>query len=70
MRIKITSAYCLRPGVDVSAGDVVEATRQEALYAFSLRRAVAVDEAADAAGNQAEQPEQAKQPAKSWGRRK
>lgn len=70
MRIKITSAYCLRPGVDVAVGDVVEATKQEALYAFSMRRAVpVVEEAADAAGNQDEQPVAAKQP-KAWGRRK
>jgi hypothetical protein len=70
MRIKITSAFCLRPGMDVAVGDVVDATRQEALYAFALRRAIAVDEAADAAGSQDEQPEAVKQPAKSWGRRK
>lgn len=72
MRIRITSAYCFRPGIDVSVGEVVEATKQEALYAFALRRAVPVDddgEAADAAGNQ-EQRETAKQPVKGWGRRK
>lgn len=70
MRIKITSAFCLRPGKDVAAGDVVDATTQEALYAFALRRAVKVDaDAADAAGNQDELPE-AKGPARAWGRRK
>jgi len=66
MRIKITSHYCLRPGLDVRPGDVVEATLQEAQYAFALRRAVPA--AADAAGNQEEQP--AEKPAKGWGRRK
>ncbi len=70
MRIKILSDYCLRQGLDVAAGEVVEATQQEARYAFALRRAVPVDaEAADAAGSQAEQPE-AKAPARAWGRRK
>lgn len=67
MLIKITTPYCLRAGFDVAAGEVIEATAQEAQYAFATGRAVRV--AADAAGNQAEQPASEK-PAKAWGRRK
>ena len=66
MLIKITSAYCLRPGHDVSVGDVVEASRQEALYAFALRRAVPATEVDQA--DQDEQPEA--KPARTWSRRK
>lgn len=67
MLIKILSSYCLRPGRDVSAGDVVEATQHEARYAFALRRAVPVALEADQA-DQDEQPEA--KPSRTWSRRK
>lgn len=66
MLIKILSSYCLRPGRDVSAGQVVDVTQQEARYAFALRRAVPAPEADQA--DQVEQPEA--KPARTWSRRK
>ena len=68
MLIKILSSYCLRPGLDVSAGDVVDATPQEARYAFALRRAVPASQEANPA-DQDEQPAPAKT-ARNWSRRK
>lgn len=73
MKIKIKTGYCLRAGVNVFPGEVVNATRPEALRAFALGRAVpaAEDEkAADVAPADAQPAALAAQkPARKWGRK-
>lgn len=73
MKIKITSGYCLRRGVDVFPGEVIEATRHEALRAFALGRAVpaAEDEQAVDATPADAQPAAlaAQKPRTKWGRK-
>ena len=73
MKIKITSGYCLRRGVDVFPGDVVEATHFEALRAFAYGRAVpaAEDEQAVDATPADAQPAAlaAQKPRTKWGRK-
>lgn len=46
MQIKITRGFCLRPGVDVKPGDVVEASKLEAIAALNSGRAVPFDDVA------------------------
>ncbi len=73
MKIKIKTGYCLRAGVDVHPGQVVEATRPEALRAFALGRAVPAAEdapAADVAPAVAQPAALAAQkPQRKWGRK-
>lgn len=52
MKIKITSGFCIRPGVDVAPGDVVEASKHEALRAFAYGRAVPFTEEEPAASTE------------------
>lgn len=74
MKIKIKTGYCLRRGVNVFPGDVIEATRPEALRAFALGRAVpaaedeqAVDIATPADAHPAALA--AQKPRNKWGRK-
>lgn len=46
MQIKIIRSFCLRQGVDVKPGDVVEASKLEAILALNSGRAVPVEDVA------------------------
>lgn len=66
MLIRVIRSFCLRPGVDVIPGDVIEATRHEALSALHLGRAVEAEpEEGDEPSAVASKP---KAPSK-WGRK-
>ncbi len=73
MKIKIKTGFGLRAGVDVHPGQVVDATRHEALRAFALGRAVPAAEDAQAAdvAPAAAQPAAlaAQKPQRKWGRK-
>lgn len=73
MKIKIKTGYCLRRGVDVFPGDVIEATPHEALRAFALGRAVPAAEDAQAADVSTADAQPAalaaQKPRTKWGRK-
>lgn len=73
MKIKIKIGYCLRRGVDVRPGQVVEATEKEAFKALALGRAVLAmeDEQAEAVAHVSAQPPAlaAQSKPRKWGRK-
>lgn len=69
MRLKILRSFCLRPGVEVTPGEVVDATRLEGLEAVFMRRAVYVDDLASEPSSDPAPAEPTAAQRRKWGRK-